>query len=235
MRRRMTTWVAALALVLAAAPTRAAGPVVDWDPAFFYFPGATATNQPAGGILRCVGVVSVFGPPLEFLNALMPATEFTFYLDGLESLGTTAFGPPETTVYTTFYTGGTIEVYADPSPDAVFDPIPPNANVPSTFLDEGLPLLTGNFTSLLVTTNNFTAFQTGSIEGDIAWTGGTEIGRFDGGGGPCPGLFTGGATWNTSPGVGIPGYLFRHDGKIDLQCPTPARKSTWGRLKGLYR
>ena len=51
----------------------------------------------------------------------------------------------------------------------------------------------------------------------------------------CPGLFTGGATWNTSPGVGIPGYLFRHDGKIDLQCPVPTQKSTWGQLKNLYR
>lgn len=236
MRRWMTTLAATLLLAVAAAPARAAGPVVDWDPAYFYFPGATATNQPAGGILRCVGVVSLFGPPLDFLNATMPATEYTFYIDGLQSLGTTAFGPPATTVYTTFYSGGTIAVYADPTPDAVFDPLPPNANVPATFLDAGAPILTGDFTSMLVTTNNFTAFQTGSIEGNIAWTGGTLIGHFDGGSGePCPGLFTGGATWNTSPGIGIPGYLFRHDGKIDLQCPTPTQKSTWGRLKGLYR
>jgi hypothetical protein len=33
----------------------------------------------------------------------------------------------------------------------------------------------------------------------------------------------------------IEGYLFRHDGKIDLDCPTPAKSSTWGRLKALYR
>lgn len=236
MRRWMTNLATILVLALAAAPARAAGPVVDWDPAYFYFPGATATNQPAGGIMRCVGVVSLFGPPLEFLNPTMPATEYTFYIDGLTSLGTTSFGPPATTVYTTFYSGGTIAVYADPTPDAVFDPFPPNANVPSTFLDVAPPILTGSFTSLLVTTNNFTAFQTGSIEGNIQWTGGTLISYFDGGSGePCPGLFTGGATWNTSPGIGIPGYLFRHDGKIDLQCPTPTQKSTWGRLKGLYR
>ena len=36
------------------------------------------------------------------------------------------------------------------------------------------------------------------------------------GGEPCPGLFTGGLTWRPTGGVLIPGYLFRHDGKIDL-------------------
>ena len=235
MRRWMTTLAATAMLALAAVPSRAAGPIVDWDPAYFYFPGATAANQPALGILRCVGTVSQFGPPLEFLNPTMPATEYTFYVDGLTSQGTNSIGPPATTIYTTFYTGGTIAIYADPTPDAAFDPDPPNPNVPSTFQDEGLPLLTGNFTSMLVTTNNFTAFQVGNIEGNIEWTGGTLIGLLGPEGQPCPGLFTGGATWNTSPGVGIPGYLFRHDGKIDLQCPTPTQKSTWGRLKGLYR
>ena len=236
MRRRMTTLAATVILALAAAPARSAGPIVDWDPAYFYFPGATAFNQPAGGIMRSVGIVSLYGPPLDFLNASMPATEYSFYVDGLTSLGTSSFGPPATTIYTTFYSGGTIAIYADASPDAVFDPLPPNANVPSKFVDGGAPILTGVFTSLLVTTNNFTAFQVGSIEGAIQWTGGSLIGLLGPAGGePCPGLFTGGATWNTSPGVGIPGYLFRHDGKIDLQCPVPAKKSTWGRLKGLYR
>jgi hypothetical protein len=33
----------------------------------------------------------------------------------------------------------------------------------------------------------------------------------------------------------FPGYLFRHDGKIDLDCPTPARTGTWGKVKALYR
>jgi hypothetical protein len=231
----MTTLAAASILAIAPAPARAVGPIIDWDPAYFYFPGATAANQPAGGILRCVGVVSLFGPPLDFLNPSMPATEYTFTIDGLTSLGTSSFGPPATTVYTTFYSGGTIELYADGSPDAVFASFPPNAVVPSTFQDVAPPILTGNFTSLLVTTNNFTAFQTGSIEGNIAWTGGTLLSYLTLSGEPCPGLLTGGATWNTSPGIGIPGYLFRHDGKIDLQCPVSVKPSTWGRLKGLYR
>ena len=107
---------------------------------------------------------------------------------------------------------------------------------PSTFIDVPPPILSGHFTSLIATTNNFTAFQTGNIEADIEWTGGTLLSFFRSpSGGFCPGLLTGGATWNTSPGVGIPGYLFRHDGKIDLQCPVPTQKSSWGRVKQLYR
>jgi hypothetical protein len=236
MKRWLTTLCAVLALAAVPRPAHAVGPVIDWDPAYFWMPGATFNNMPAGGIMQAVGTVSAFGPPLDFLNATIPATEYTFYINGLSSLGTSAFGPAATTIYTTFFTGGTIDVYADPTPDAVFAPGPPNALVPSTFIDVPPPILSGHFTSLVVTTNNFTAFKTGNIEGDIEWTGGTLLNFFlNGSGGVCPGLFTGGATWNTAPGVGIPGYLFRHDGKIDLQCPVPTQKSSWGRVKQLYR
>jgi hypothetical protein len=55
-----------------------------------------------------------------------------------------------------------------------------------------------------------------------------------GGGVPCPGLFTGGMTWR--PSVMIAGYLFRHDGKIDINCPTRvSTRDSWGRIKSLYR
>lgn len=225
---------AALVLAGAASPAHAIGPIFDWDPAYFWVPG-TFDNQPAGVEMKCVGTISAFGPPLEALNATMPATEYTFYIEGLISQGTVQDG----SFYTTFYTGGTIAMYADATPDAVFTPDPANptnTDVPETFVDGGAPFLTGTFTSLVVHTNSITTFKVGNIEGEIQWTGGTLFGEISGPGGqPCPGLFTGGATWNTVPGVGIPGYLFRHDGKIDLQCPTPTSKSTWGKLKSLYR
>jgi len=237
MNRLSTTMLLAmLALAGARGTARAANPVIDWDPAFCWQAGATFDNMPANGIMRVVGTVSLFGPPLDFLNATMPGTEYTFFCDGLTSQGTTPSGPAATTIYTTLFSGGTIALYGDPTPDADFEPFPPNAHVPSTFTNDPPPLLTGVFTSFIVTTNNFTTFKTGNIEGNIAWTGGTLIDYFKGANGqPCPGLFTGGATWNTAPGVGIPGYLFRHDGKIDLQCPVPTTKSSWGRVKQLYR
>jgi hypothetical protein len=233
MKRWWITLCAAMVLAGAASPAHAIGPIFDWDPAYFWF-GAPATydNQPIGTPLLAVGTISAFGPPVDFLNATMPATEYTFYIQGLTSQGTTsALG-----FHTTYYSGGTFEMYADNSPDAVFAPNPPNAQVPSTFLDEGAPLLTGVFTSFVVNTNDVTTFQVGNIEGNIQWTGGSLLTYLNGPNSePCPGLFTGGSTWRTNPGVGIPGYIFRHDGKIDLQCPTPTAKSTWGKLKQLYR
>ena len=236
MKTMHTLLAAILASAALCAPAHAVGPAIDWDPAYFWQAGATPTNLPAGGILKAVGIVSLFGPPLADLNANLATKEYTFVLDGFVSQGTTSVGPIATQFYVTNYNGGTIAVYEDPTPESVFAPNPPNAQVPSTFQDQGLPILTGFFTRMQVTTNNFTAFQTGSIEGDINWTGGTLIERFRGSSGAiCPGLFTGGATWNTLPGVGIPGYLFRHDGKIDLQCPVPTTKNTWGQLKSLYR
>lgn len=237
MKRWITNLGAALVLALSAGPAVAAGPMMDWDPAYFYFPngGATFDNQPNGTIMRCVGVISQFGPPLEFLNPSLTTTEYTFFAGDFTSTGTTTQANGSLEVYTTNYSGGTITLYADAAMNAVFAPNPENGQVPSTFTDGGNPpLLIGTFSNLKVVTNNFTAFQVGSIEGDITWTGGSLIGLI-GGETPCPGLFTGGATWNTAPNIGIPGYMFRHDGKVDLQCPTPAQKSTWGKLKSMYR
>lgn len=230
----MKRWLVLLALLAFARVAAATpGPAIDWDPAFTWEFGATPYNSPPGGVFNMVGTISAFGPPLDFLNAGDPSKEYTFYVHGMVSQGTVAAGPPATTIYTTNYTGGTIEIYEDTSPDAVFAPNPPNAQVPSSFTD-GTPILTGNFTSFVVQTNNFTAYMVGNIEGDISWTGGTLKNEMNGADGqPCPGLLTGGATWN--PSVLIPGYIFRHDGKIDYQCPVPVHPSTWGSIKAMYR
>jgi hypothetical protein len=239
MKRWLTNLGAALLLALPAGQAVAVGPMMDWDPAYFYFnnPGAvTPENQPAGEIMRCVGQISQFGPPLDFLNANLGTHEYTFFIGDFTSLGTTTDANAGLEVYTTNYSGGTFTLYEDPARNSVFAPNPENGLVPATFTDGSAPLLIGSFTGLTVITNNFTTFKVGSIEGNIQWTGGSLVEELTGGGSePCPGLFTGGATWNTAPNIGIPGYMFRHDGKLDLQCPTAARKSTWGNLKTLYR
>jgi hypothetical protein len=209
------------------------GPIIDWDPAYGWQAGGTPTNLPPGGEFKMVGTISMFGPPLDFLDASDPTVEYTFYIHGLISNGTVAIGPPATTIYSTTYNGGSMEVYYDTSPEASFDPNPPNAGVPADFTD-GTLILAGNFTSFTVTSNNFTAYNVGDIQGNLVFTGGAYLHLLQTAGGEqCPGLLTGGATWY--PPVMIPGYLFRHDGKLDLQCPTPARPSTWGRVKSLYR
>ena len=223
-----TFTLAACACALAfAAVAYAAGPPIDWDPAYGYQAGATPTNLPAGGEFRMVGIVSAFDVPFQSLNAQDPTREYTFILKGLISLGTAAFGPPATTLYETHFSGGTFELYEDLSPESSFTPFPP---VEANFSDGSL-LLSGNFTSFVVQSNNFTAFQTGNIEGALNWTGGSLLPIASASG--CTGLLTGGMTWRST--VVPAGYLYRHDGKMDLQCPTPTSGSSWGRIKSLYR
>jgi hypothetical protein len=209
-----------------------AGPVIDWDPAFVYGPGASTTVATPGAELRGVGIVSSFDGPFADLDANDPTTEYTFVFRGLIAQPTVITGPPTFTFYTTNYTGGIIELWAGSPRNSSFAPNPENAIVPSTFQD-GTLLLSGVFTSFYTQTNNFTAFQTGNMEGNVSWTGGSRLASMNGGNGqPCPGLFTGGLTWR--PEVLIPGYVFRHDGKIDINCPTATTPSTWGRLKSQY-
>ena len=230
MRARWVLLTAALLVSSVASPSLGA-PIMDWDPAYFYEPGATPSNSIPLSELKIVGIISAFGPPLAFLDATDLTKDYTFYLYGLISNGTATIGPPATEFYITTYTGGTIEVYEGTPRDAVFDPNPPNLNVPSTFVN-GTLILSGTVSNFFTQTNNFTPNMTGNAEGDITWTGGSLIGHV-GGANPCPALFTGGMTW--LPSVNIAGYLFRHDGKIDHECPTPSRSSTWGRMKSLYR
>lgn len=221
MRFRNTILLAALMGLVMVGPANA-GIIFDWDPAFGWVEpgGATPSNIPAGHELKFVGDITDIGPPLDFLDPSDPGVEYTFYVYGLISTGTVTAGPVGTQFYTTNFNGGFIEIYEDNTPDFVYTPNPPNADVPSKFTD-GTLILSGQFTRFVVETNNFTAYQVGHAEGDIVWTGGSlfptiaeEVGD------ECPGLFTGGLTWR--PEILIDGYMFRHDGKIDLNCPREA-------------
>ncbi|HKQ57574.1 MAG TPA: hypothetical protein VJY35_06875 [Candidatus Eisenbacteria bacterium] len=221
----------ALSLCSAVRPASAA-PLIDWDPVYYWEAGATTTPAPnsnPGGQLNVVGTISAFGGPLADLNANIPAREYTLHITGLTSGGTTVIPVGTNNFYFTPYTSvGTIDIYEDLTPDADFGINPPNGTAPSTFTD-GTVILTGTVSGFFWQANDFSGFSSGNSEGDITWTGGTRFNDVN----PCPSLFTGGLTW--LPSLLIDGYLFRHDGKIDLECPTGTRNTTWGRMKSLYR
>jgi hypothetical protein len=85
--------------------------------------------------------------------------------------------------------------------------------------------------------NSTGGYVNGSLDsGDPAnglWTGGSALSYLSAGGNPCPWRLTGG--WDMRPTDVLQGYVSQYDGKIDINCPTPALPSTWGKIKGTYR
>jgi hypothetical protein len=219
------------------------GTIIDWGPDSYAWETAynTATYRSAAGSqLSAVGVINGFLGPMSGYNPTNGPTEYTYYLSGLvTAAGTTVTNGATLSVYQTVYTGGTIGIYQQNPRNAAFGVNPPNATVPSTFND-GLLLLSGTIPTFTVTVTRVKAsgaYVNGSVDsGDPAngvWTAGAAIGQVTVGGRPCPFRITGG--WDMRPADVLAGYVSQYDGKIDINCPTPAEPSTWGRIKSTYR
>jgi hypothetical protein len=192
-----------------------------------------------GSQLTVVGIITCFGPPLDFLNANMPAKQYTVWLTGLTSMGTVAVvGPPNT--WNTSYSTGSAQFFifedsSTPAPTAAtLPPNPPNATVPSTFTD-GTIILSGTidyFHTLI--TQGSTGHWSGSFNALYTATGGTQYPKVGGAQANLNGLWC-------SLGTGVSqcslpaGYSAHPSGKFDQPSSTPARPSTWGRMKMLYR
>ena len=194
----------------------------------------------AGSVLTVVGRINSFAPPLDFLNANMPATEYTFVWV-LTSQGTIQSIPGKVwnTDYASTSSLGTLSVYAGTPPNspttATLPPNPPNALVPSTFAD-GTLILSGTipYFHVQVTFTGSPARYAGSLNATYNITGGTLGYIFD----PSTAANLT-ATWCTL-GSGLnqctlpAGYSALVSGKTDSP-PVPTLRSTWGALKMLYR
>ena len=183
-------------------------------------------------------VGNLFANQLNGLNPIPAGTEYTVYGFGFVSAGTVITPGGFANAYTTVYSGGTVEVWQDGSPDAAFGTNPPNATVPSTFNDGSL-FLRMTVPSLTVTFSKQNSNQ--NVLGGLADSGppnctataGSALPLLFPSGQPCPLRLTGG--WLAKPGNFPAGYSAHYDGKIDVDCPTPATPSTWGRVKSQYQ
>jgi hypothetical protein len=131
------------------------------------------------------------------------------------------------------YSGGFMDIVADAYDDAAFTTgmygvDPPNGTAPSTFWD-GQVYLHGEITSFYMTYS--TALHTGSYEGVLNWTGGTQLGS----------LYYG-ANGYTIAGTVDPfgalvpeGYDLEQVGHITFDPVIPVTETTWGDVKNLYR
>jgi hypothetical protein len=246
MTRRLLRLALTAALFVVAVPVSAfaqTGTVIDWGPDSYAWETNynTATHiTGAGSQLSAVGVVNGFLGPLSVYDPNTAVTEYTYYISGFtNAAATTITAGPTLSVYRTVYTGGNIQIWAGSPRNAAFGTNPPNATVPSTFVDGSL-FLAGSIPTLTVTVtrvNATGAYVNGSVDsGDPAnglWTGGSALAQVSAGGNPCPFRLVGG--WDMRPQDVLTGYVAQYDGKIDLNCPTSALPSTWGKIKNTYR
>ncbi len=238
---RLATFVGLVIASLAAGPAARAGVIIDWGPngnAYeTNYNSATYISNP-GSVMSFVGIVNGFAGQLAGFMPIPAGTEYTIHGYGFVSGGTGITPGGFANTYVTTYTGGTVDVWQDGSPDAAFGTNPPNGTVPSTFAD-GVLFLRMTVPQAIVTfakvnsTQQVLGGQLDSGSPNCVATAGSAL-PFLGSpaGGVCPLRLTGG--WLAKPGNFPAGYSAHYDGKIDIDCPTPAIPSTWGRIKGTY-
>ena len=212
--------VAAMALLVSSAAH--ANPVIDYQGYSWETGGLLPSN--AGDVLSFVGVVDaldvIFG-----VNLLVD--EVTVYASGLVSTGQIDLGGG---VLSIAYTGGTLELWRDPSRDHDYGVSPPNATAPSTFVNGSL-FLGGTFQNFFLYIDTSTG--TGAYEGDVAFTAGSAITALNT---IQPNGYTFGGTLNpAASGHNVPfGYDMQVDGTLQVNPITGVERKSWSAVKEMY-
>lgn len=182
--------------------------------------GGFPTSDP-GDVLEGVGIVNWIDP---ITGIDLSSTEVSWHIYDLVSGGEFVDGNGTTIVS---YTGGMLDLYVDPSPDADWGTFPPNLTAPASFIDGGL-LFSGSFSSFTL----FVASDgSGAYEGYLDGVAGTLLG------GPCSDCaYTWGGAFTPDAGAQIPdGYDLQIDGQLDVDSAVSTTQSSWGAVKSLYQ
>lgn len=206
-----------------AAPAGAVSLLADYQ-GFDYEP--TQVGPGFGDVGNTYAVLATspqLGAPLTYDFSL---NQYTVTISGLTSVSKVSLG----TFDIINYSGGSVDVFCDllsGGTPANYGVNPPNATAPSSFND-GTNILVGTLSNFQVVFDNAT--RTGSFEGDLTFTGGTQLGNF-----PTnqrSGWTFAGVTGN-SP-ITPQGYLHQVDGSIYLDNPVPVEAKTWGAIKAQF-
>lgn len=196
----------------------------DNDPGVVGFPPSNP-----GDVLAGVGFVDNISAPLTWSTT---DYEYTWIISDLVSLGQTDLGDGRIRM---FYTGGTIDIFAQAYLDAgytlpMYGMDPPDAGALASFGD-GEVYLHGTFSNFALTYNPTTG--AGDYQGFLLFTLGThftELGQEL----QNPNAVTiAGVIGNDST---IPqGYDLESDGHIYYDGTIPTEAKSWGAVKNLYR
>lgn len=215
-------WILSLCLIPLYAVGATAQTIITYDGNVWETGGFPPSN--AGDLLSGVGFISDVFPPLTWDLSLY---EYTWYVQGLVSLGESVNGSEVTVVYA----NGEFQIYVDDyapiGTAGTYGIDPPNLTAPAWFVDATADpnYLHGDFTGFQAIFN--TASNTGTWEGTLFFDSGTfvnNVGTQDG--------YTFAAT--IGPPFPPEGYDTQGAGNIFL-TPNAVESSTWGKIKGLYR
>ena len=218
-----------LPLLLVVAASMSAGPARSQDAIIDYqgYTYETGGFQPsdAGDVLSILGIVDALDA--RFLIDLS-MDEVTLYVTSLVSTGQVDIGGG---ILSIAYTGGTIDLYQDPSRDHDFGINPPNPPAtPNTFTNGSL-FLGGTLSDFFLFFDPSTG--SGAYEANANFTSGSglaTLGQMDALG------YTFGGVLDRSTGATIPqGYDLQADGVIQVQVRVSVEPRSWGAVKDLYR
>ena len=223
--RNQWNWLHAIVLAtvsLMLAPQRASAEMPYLD-----FSGFSYLSGPPSQVGTVTTVAAKFNPiqpnPLWPLD--LAGSEYTVVVQGLTIASVSSYG----TFQVILYSGGTIEVHADPAQNGTWAPSPPNGLVPATFLDGGGELI-GIVTEMTLFYD--TAVGTGTVSGLVDWHGGS---RCAGLASPLGWTVFGGVS--SQAGLAIPaGWHLAWDPQLyGPETPNPVVKRSWGAVKHSFR
>jgi hypothetical protein len=193
----------------------------------------------AGSEMTVVGLITQFGPALPFLNANDPLKEYTFVLSGLLSKGTIISLNGPTTLKDTDYDSlktATFEIYEGTPRNSPDTPAEWAGNpfggalVPSSH-EDGTLILSGDLCGFHTNVAQTGPIVSGSFRANYRPTGGTLYPFVAG----TEALMGGNWCANLS-GCKPANYTAHPNGKFDASgATTPVTRSTWGKLKQIYR
>lgn len=198
---------------------------------------ATFISSPGSQMTIC-GLITSFGAPLNTLVPNCPTKEYTFVLSGLISKGTIVGANGPTTLYDCDYDSlkaATFAIYEGspcnaPATSGAWAANPfGGAVVPANFQD-GTVILSGNLCGFHTNIAKTGAIVSGSFRAGYNATGGTKyplIGSSE--------SLLGGAWCANLSSCHPANYTAHPNGKFDASRTTPAKSSTWGMLKLIYR